>query len=466
MRFFSTLLLTAACAVPLATAQTIEQPGQVYIANQGGFGANTSSLTLEGGEALFAGQFGSNIQSTTVIGDRLYVMSDEAGRIDVVDVGSNMRVAQIASPDVNSVRYMVEAAPGKAYVTQLYLPDGSFSGGSVAVVDLETNTFTEVIDDDSFDNPEGIAVVGGLAFVANAGFGDGTTLTVIEVATDTVGEVVELECSARAVLPDADDLQVYAFCDEEIVVVSAGVAAGGAPLIAARISVPESIRPLGTGGLGQDAALLSPNRGPAGAPGEYILGDMVAAGTGGVLLVDSETDEVTPLSIPGERAISAVGLVSDLSISVDAIESRRLYLGRPDLGSPFSVAGSVTVHSLSDGSLLDQFAAGIYPTSVSVATVLVTDAEPGADADAFAISGVFPNPAAQATTATFTLDRSITVRITVVDVLGREVLADERAFGVGENEVVLDAAALPAGLYVLRLVADGRAATTRFTVAR
>jgi hypothetical protein len=460
----STLLLAAACAAPLAPAQTVEQPGKVYVGNQGGFGANTSSITVfdGGGETqLFRGQLGSVVQSTTVIGDRLYIMSDEAGRIDVVDIGTDARVAQITSPDVTTVRYMAEAAPGKAYVTQLYLPDGSFSGGSVAVVDLETNTFASVINDDSFSNPEGIAVVGGRAFVANSGFGSSTTLTVLDVASDAVTGTVELGCSARAVLPDDNDGEVYAFCSDEVVVVTAATGT-----VATRIRAPEAILPLGTGGLGQDAALLAPNRGPVGAPGEYTPGDMAAVGTGGVLLVNSETEEATPLSIPGERSISAIGLLSGLSTSLDDIEVRELYLGRPATTSPFSTDGIVTVHSLADGSLIDSFAAGVYPTSVSISTVFVTDTEPAAAAAAFAITGLFPNPVANQATVAFTLDQATSVSVRVFDVLGREVLADERTFAAGQQQLDLDAAALPSGLYVVRLSAERQVATTRFTVAR
>ena len=344
---FSTLLLAAACAAPLATAQTVEFPDQVYVANQGNFGANTSSITTfsafsrDAPDELFGGALGSTVQSTILIGDRLYVMSDEAARIDVIDIGSNTRVAQIASDDVNSVRYMAEAGPGKAYVTQLYLPDGSFSGGSVAVVDLETNTFTEVINDASFSNPEGIAVVGGFAFVANAGFGAGTTLTAIDTSTDAVDFTVEIGCSARAVLPDLVDLQVYAFCSEEIVVVSAGVAAGGVPAIAARIAVPESVQPLGTGGLGQDAALGGPTS--ECSAGFY---SMIAAGTGGVLLVDPSTETVRPLAIDGAASISAVGIAAGFDFDICIAN---IILGRPSAGNPFGANGAVTIHAPSGG---------------------------------------------------------------------------------------------------------------------
>ena len=464
---FSTLLLAAACAAPFATAQTVEQPVALYVANQGGFGANTSSLTLAPGQMLFEGEFGSTIQSITLIGDRLYVMSDEAGRIDVIDVASNSRVAQISSPDMNSARYMAEAGLDKAYVTQLYLPDGSFSGGSVAVIDLATNTVTDMIYDESFSNPEGIAVVDGLAFVANSGFGSGTTLTVISTLTDTVLRVDEIGCAARAVLPDAEDAEVYAFCDDEIVAVTAAVTPDGDPGIRS-IPVPESVRPLGTGGLGQDAAALTPDRGPTGAPGGYFPSDMAAVGTGGVLLINSQTDEVQAFPIEDERPIGSIGYGSVISVDGDAIETRLLHLGFADADNPFSADGSVADYFVTEDGLegIAQTPAGVYPTSMAIATTLVTGAEPGAETDAFALTRIFPNPAAGRATAAFTLGQAQTVRVRVFDVLGREVLADERAFAAGAQQVDLDAAALRPGLYVVRLEAGTQTATARFTVAR
>ena len=469
---FSTLLLAAACAAPLAVAQTVELPDQIYVANQGGFGANTSSLTLSSAtpfstdaDQLFIGQFGSTIQSTTLIGDRLYVMSDEAGRIDVIDVSSNTRVAQIASPDVNSVRYLAQVGPGRAYVTQLYLPDGSFSGGSVAVVDLETNTFTGVINDDSFSNPEGIAVIDGLAFVANGGFGAGTTLTVIDTSTDAVLRVDEIGCAARAVLPDEQDGEVYAFCEDEVVAVTAAMTLDGEPGIR-RLSVPEGIRPLGTGGLGQDAAAFVPDASFFGDP-SFGIADLAAVGTGGVMLLDSRTDEATALEIEGESPITALGYALYFSQGgPDIISFPVLFVGRPDADNPFSATGTVTAYDAFVGDELNQFAAGVYPTSVSISTVFATDAEPSAEDKPFALAGVFPNPAVGQATAAFSLAKAASVQLRMFDVLGREVLRADGAFGPGEQQIDLDTSALTPGLYVVRLDADGQAATARFTVAR
>ena len=86
---------------------------------------------------------------------------------------------------------------------------------------------------------------------------------------------------------------------------------------------------------------------------------------------------------------------------------------------------------------------------------------------ATALGGVAPNPTAGRALVTYRTAAAGPVRLSVLDVLGREValLADGPA-PAGAHAAALDAAALPAGLYLLRLHADGASLVMRFTVAR
>jgi hypothetical protein len=79
---------------------------------------------------------------------------------------------------------------------------------------------------------------------------------------------------------------------------------------------------------------------------------------------------------------------------------------------------------------------------------------------------VSPNPSAGRTTLSFSLTAAAAVRLAVYDVLGREVavLVDEQ-LDAGAHMAVFDASALPAGLYVYQLIANGRVASGRVTVA-
>ena len=99
----------------------------------------------------------------------------------------------------------------------------------------------------------------------------------------------------------------------------------------------------------------------------------------------------------------------------------------------------------------------------------VADLSPAADAAAPATARAMvtasPNPAREGATLHYTLPAAADVRLAVYDALGREVavLAEGRA-EAGAHAAVLDARALPAGVYVYRLTVDGRTEAGRLTV--
>ncbi|MEM8556590.1 MAG: T9SS type A sorting domain-containing protein [Bacteroidota bacterium] len=103
----------------------------------------------------------------------------------------------------------------------------------------------------------------------------------------------------------------------------------------------------------------------------------------------------------------------------------------------------------------------VYTRAIAVA------AEDDAIAQGVTLSAAFPNPFADRTELTLTLDRLTKVVATVYDVLGREVasLADGQ-LGAGEHGLTFEASNLPTGLYLVHLLADGRSTTRTLTVAR
>ena len=78
----------------------------------------------------------------------------------------------------------------------------------------------------------------------------------------------------------------------------------------------------------------------------------------------------------------------------------------------------------------------------------------------------FPNPVAGQATLRFGVAESAVATLAVYDALGREVARPVDGTVEGMIDVQLDAAALPAGLYVARLVVDGRVETTQLSVVR
>jgi hypothetical protein len=84
-----------------------------------------------------------------------------------------------------------------------------------------------------------------------------------------------------------------------------------------------------------------------------------------------------------------------------------------------------------------------------------------------AAGAAYPNPFTDRTTIRFTTEAAATARLSVYDVLGREVaVLANGPVDAGQHAVVLDGARLPAGVYVWRLDVGGRVATGRLTRVR
>ena len=94
-----------------------------------------------------------------------------------------------------------------------------------------------------------------------------------------------------------------------------------------------------------------------------------------------------------------------------------------------------------------------------------TAAEPIPHAD-LGVS-VAPNPAASLTRVSFSLPEAHAVRVSAFDLLGREVVVlHDGPTPAGPHAVSLDATALPAGVYVVRVMAGRYVQTAQVTVAR
>jgi hypothetical protein len=83
----------------------------------------------------------------------------------------------------------------------------------------------------------------------------------------------------------------------------------------------------------------------------------------------------------------------------------------------------------------------------------------------FALRQNYPNPLNPSTTITYELPRASGVRLSVFDMLGREVsvLVNERR-EAGVHKVRLDASRLASGVYIYRLQAGGFAQSRKFVV--
>ena len=149
----------------------------------------------------------------------------------------------------------------------------------------------------------------------------------------------------------------------------------------------------------------------------------------------------------------------------------------PFRGLPFTTLGVTYQQALR--AYIESLPGGVvtaadYPEAgegrITIGTT--TDAEDDAAEapQAFALAGLFPNPAQGQLSLRVDLADASDVRVSVVDVLGREVAATSAALGAGRHTVPLDLARVAAGAYVVRVTAEAggqtQAAAGRITVVR
>ncbi|CAN5503159.1 hypothetical protein BH23BAC4_BH23BAC4_16110 [soil metagenome] len=92
--------------------------------------------------------------------------------------------------------------------------------------------------------------------------------------------------------------------------------------------------------------------------------------------------------------------------------------------------------------------------------------EPLPEDDALVLTA-YPNPMRSSGNVEFTLEQASAVRLSVYDVLGREMqVLVQNTLSAGTYAAEVDASALPTGVYFLRLQADNRSLTRRISVVR
>ncbi|MEX2639396.1 MAG: DUF5074 domain-containing protein, partial [Balneolales bacterium] len=118
------------------------------------------------------------IQSAVLSDDRVFIVANNTDKIEVTDT-SLESIATISLTDLSlTPSAFALAGPDKGYISDLY-------NHSVAVVNLEDYT----VDENRIEvgnNPRDMVVVDNRLYVANSGFGDDDTVTIIDIESDQV----------------------------------------------------------------------------------------------------------------------------------------------------------------------------------------------------------------------------------------------------------------------------------------
>ncbi|MEL6616487.1 MAG: T9SS type A sorting domain-containing protein, partial [Bacteroidota bacterium] len=118
----------------------------------------------------------------------------------------------------------------------------------------------------------------------------------------------------------------------------------------------------------------------------------------------------------------------------------------------------------SEGDWSRRFLVTVRPASGAVS--VAPEAASKAEAET-RVGEVYPNPTSGAGRVEVVLGAEQTVRIAVIDALGREVaVAHDGPLAEGSTAVALPVASLAAGTYVVRVTGEGVAETRRLTVTR
>jgi YVTN family beta-propeller protein len=180
---------------PTSVAPVVPVPSAkgVYIVNEGTFGRGNASLSyydLESfrpyNDVFFAvnNRFLGDVANQMVVqGERGYIVVNNSDKIEVIDLNSNLSVGTINVGAGKSPRQMAFVNDSLGLVTALY-------DNSVLLVDTRAFAISGRIP--VGDNPEGIAVANGKAYVANSGFGSGRTMSVIDLASHTVVKTIDV----------------------------------------------------------------------------------------------------------------------------------------------------------------------------------------------------------------------------------------------------------------------------------
>lgn len=215
----ATVSLLAVLAVgcvqdPVAVRPAFPTPSAkgVYILNEGFFGQGNSTLSYydlqsfqvynDAFRAVNNRGIGDVGNQIVLRGTRAYVVVNNSNKIEIFDASTIGSLGTISLGAGTSPRQMAFVSDSIGLVTNLY-------DNSVSVINVFTGAILKRIP--VGNNPEGIAVAGGKAVVANSGFGSGNTVSIIALDRFQVVRTLHVGDNPQGVTLSASGL-VFVVC--------------------------------------------------------------------------------------------------------------------------------------------------------------------------------------------------------------------------------------------------------------
>lgn len=146
---------------------------------------------------------GNIVQSVNIYNGKGYAVVNNAGKIEVVTANDFKSVGTITG--LNSPRYFLGITSAKAYVSEW-----GTTVGAVRVIDLSNNSISSTIN--VGNGAENMVMVNSNVFITNSGgFGNDSTVTVINSTTDAVVTTINVGPNPGSIKVDANG-KIWVLC--------------------------------------------------------------------------------------------------------------------------------------------------------------------------------------------------------------------------------------------------------------
>ena len=184
----------------------------VFVVNEGIYGQTSGTIsflnltTNEVSQDIFKNingrDLGNVVQSMYIHNDKAYIVVNNSNKIEVVRTNNFKEFAQING--LEQPRYFIPVDSNFAYVSQWGL---DLLSGSVAVIDLNSNTIVQRINQGIGKGPEKMLIHNGLVYVCNVGGLDyDNFISVIDVNSNQVIDTIQTDFAPNSLEIDANNL--------------------------------------------------------------------------------------------------------------------------------------------------------------------------------------------------------------------------------------------------------------------
>ncbi|MDO9257322.1 MAG: hypothetical protein Q7U54_17520 [Bacteroidales bacterium] len=210
LMILAVIITSTSCTKDEDTSKTGAFSSGIFIVNEGPFQTGTGTITFYNPDSNLVKQdifemvnghpLGNIAQSMTIYNGKGYIVVNNAGTVEVVDLATFKSEATITNL-INPSQFLVIDA-SKAYVSDWI--------GHIAVVDLASNTVSRTIP--AGTGPDEMLKSGNYVYVANTGgFSVDSTVTVIDFTTDKVIKTIKVGDVPSGLVADGNG-RIWVLC--------------------------------------------------------------------------------------------------------------------------------------------------------------------------------------------------------------------------------------------------------------